>query len=44
MEDFRNQRQQSEEDGRTIIREPDRVIILDRNGQSFTVLHGSDLT
>ena len=35
MEDFRNQRQQSEEGGRTIIREPDRVIILDRNGQSF---------
>lgn len=35
MEDFRNQRQQSEEGGRTVIREPDRVIILDRNGQSF---------
>jgi outer membrane protein OmpA-like peptidoglycan-associated protein len=35
MEDFRNQRQQSEEGGRTIIREPDRVIILDPNGQSF---------
>jgi OOP family OmpA-OmpF porin len=35
MEDFRNQRQQSQEGGRTVIREPDRVIILDPNGQSF---------
>jgi OOP family OmpA-OmpF porin len=35
MEDFRTQRQQSEEGGRTVIREPDRVIILDRNGQAF---------
>ena len=34
MEDFRNQRQQSEEGGRTIIREPDRVIILDRTVMS----------
>jgi OOP family OmpA-OmpF porin len=35
MEDFRNQRQESQEGGRTIIREPDRVIIQDPNGQSF---------
>lgn len=35
LETFRGQRRQSEEGGRTIIREPDRVIIVDRNGQSF---------
>ncbi|HEY0235377.1 MAG TPA: OmpA family protein [Afipia sp.] len=35
MEDFRAQRQQTTEGGRTIIREPDRVIIKDPNGQSF---------
>ncbi len=35
MEDFRNQRQQTTEGGRTVIREPGRVIIQDPNGQSF---------
>lgn len=35
MEDFRNQRQQTTEGGRTVIREPGRVIVQDPNGQSF---------
>ncbi|WP_083875220.1 OmpA family protein [Afipia broomeae] len=35
MDDFRSQRQQSTEGGRTIIREPGRVIVQDPNGQSF---------
>jgi outer membrane protein OmpA-like peptidoglycan-associated protein len=35
IEDFRAQRQQTQEGGRTIIREPGRVIIMDPNGQSF---------
>jgi outer membrane protein OmpA-like peptidoglycan-associated protein len=35
LEDFRNQRQQTTEGGRTIIREPGRVIIKDPNGQAF---------
>lgn len=35
IEDFRSQRQQTTEGGRTVIREPDRVIIQDPNGQSF---------
>ncbi|MBX9711756.1 MAG: OmpA family protein [Xanthobacteraceae bacterium] len=35
FESFRSQRQQTTEGGRTIIREPDRVIIKDPNGQSF---------
>lgn len=35
MDDFRSQRQETNEGGRTIIREPDRVIIKDPNGQSF---------
>jgi len=35
LEDFRAQRQQSVEGGRTIIREPGRVIVQDPSGQSF---------
>ncbi len=35
MEDFRSQRQETTEGGRTVIREPGRVIIKDPNGQSF---------
>lgn len=35
IDDFRARRQQTTEGGRTIIREPDRVIIKDPNGQSF---------
>ena len=35
MDDFRSQRQQTTEGGRTVIREPGRVIIQDPNGQSF---------
>ncbi|HEY0218628.1 MAG TPA: OmpA family protein [Afipia sp.] len=35
IEDFRSQRQQTSEGGRTVIREPGRVIIKDPNGQSF---------
>jgi outer membrane protein OmpA-like peptidoglycan-associated protein len=35
MDDFRNQRQQRTEGGRTIITEPGRVIVRDPNGQSF---------
>ncbi|WP_371926902.1 OmpA family protein [Bradyrhizobium sp. WD16] len=35
LEDFRAQRQQTQEGGRTVIREPGRVIIMDPNGQSF---------
>ncbi len=35
MGDFRNQRQQRTEGGRTIITEPGRVIVRDPNGQSF---------
>jgi outer membrane protein OmpA-like peptidoglycan-associated protein len=35
LEDFRAQRQQTVEGGRTIIREPGRVIIQDPSGQSF---------
>lgn len=35
LEDFRNQRQQTTEGGRTVIREPGRVIIKDPNGQAF---------
>ncbi|MFZ5681860.1 MAG: OmpA family protein [Pseudomonadota bacterium] len=35
IDDFRSQRQQTTEGGRTIIREPGRVIVQDPNGQSF---------
>ncbi len=35
MDDFRGQRQQRQEGGRTIITEPGRVIVQDPNGQSF---------
>jgi len=35
IEDIRAQRQQTQEGGRTIIREPGRIIIQDPNGQSF---------
>ena len=35
VDDFRSQRQQTTEGGRTVIREPGRVIIQDPNGQSF---------
>jgi outer membrane protein OmpA-like peptidoglycan-associated protein len=35
IEDFRAQRQQSVEGGRTIIREPGRIIVQDPGGQSF---------
>ncbi|WP_315836638.1 OmpA family protein [Bradyrhizobium prioriisuperbiae] len=35
LEDFRGQRQQTQEGGRTIIREPGRVIIQDPGGQSY---------
>ncbi len=35
LEEFRAQRQQTVEGGRTIIREPGQVIIQDPNGQSF---------
>lgn len=33
--DFRSQRQETTEGGRTVIREPGRVIVQDPNGQSF---------
>ena len=35
IEDFRAQRQQTQEGGRTVIREPGRVIIMDPSGQAF---------
>jgi outer membrane protein OmpA-like peptidoglycan-associated protein len=35
IDDIRSQRQQTQEGGRTIIREPGRIIIQDPNGQSF---------
>lgn len=35
MDDFRSQRQERKEGGRTVITEPGRVIIRDPNGQSF---------
>jgi outer membrane protein OmpA-like peptidoglycan-associated protein len=35
FESFRSQRQQTTEGGRTVIREPDRVIVKDPSGQSF---------
>jgi len=35
IDDIRAQRQQTQEGGRTIIREPGRIIIQDPNGQSF---------
>ena len=35
IDDFRSQRQQTTEGGRTVIREPGRVIVQDPNGQSF---------
>ena len=35
LDDFRGQRQQTTEGGRTIITEPGRVIVRDPNGQSF---------
>lgn len=35
MGDFRSQRQQTTEGGRTVITEPGRVIVRDPNGQSF---------
>ena len=35
MDDFRGQRQERTEGGRTIITEPGRVIVRDPNGQSF---------
>jgi OmpA-OmpF porin, OOP family len=42
LEDFRAQRQQTQEGGRTIIREPGRIIIQDPNGQSFIRHDDSD--
>lgn len=41
LQDFRAQRQQTVEGGRTIIREPDRVIVVDPSGQSF-IRHDED--
>lgn len=35
MDDFRGQRQERTEGGRTVITEPGRVIVQDPNGQSF---------
>ncbi|TKT71163.1 OmpA family protein [Afipia massiliensis] len=35
MDDFRSERRQTQEGGRTVFREPGRVIIQDPNGQSF---------
>jgi outer membrane protein OmpA-like peptidoglycan-associated protein len=35
MNDFRSQRRETQEGGRTVYREPDRVIITDPSGQSF---------
>ncbi|MEZ5762971.1 MAG: OmpA family protein [Xanthobacteraceae bacterium] len=35
MEDFRSDRRQSEEGGRTVFREPGRVIVRDPSGQAF---------
>jgi len=41
LQDFRAQRQQTQEGGRTIIRENDRVIVVDPSGQSF-IRHDED--
>jgi OmpA-OmpF porin, OOP family len=41
IDDIRAQRQQTEENGRTIIREPGRVIVVDSNGQSL-IRHSDD--
>ncbi|MDR3465160.1 MAG: OmpA family protein [Xanthobacteraceae bacterium] len=41
MQDIRAQRQQTVEGGRTIIREQDRVIVVDPSGQSF-IRHDED--
>jgi OmpA-OmpF porin, OOP family len=35
LENFRSNRRETQEGGRTIIREPDRIIIRDPSGQSF---------
>jgi OOP family OmpA-OmpF porin len=35
MEDFRGERHESQEGGRTVFTEPGRVIVLDPSGQSF---------
>jgi outer membrane protein OmpA-like peptidoglycan-associated protein len=35
MEDFRSERRETQQDGRTIITEPGRVIVRDPSGQSF---------
>ncbi len=35
LDDFRNQRRETREGGRTVITEPGRVIVRDPNGQSF---------
>ena len=41
LEDFRGQRQESDQGGRTVITEPGRVIVVDPSGQAF-VRHDED--
>jgi OmpA-OmpF porin, OOP family len=35
MDDFRGERRETQEGGRTVITEPGRVIVVDPSGQSF---------